>query len=453
MNELTIEQKAQRYDEAIAHAKLLLKTIGNATLGNLVLKNEFEIMFPELTESEDEKIRKEIVSAINIYCSEYHRGTKVRNDMLAWLEKQDNKDKLIKELSEYKSKYIRETLEKVLTMNNRDDERLRKTTIDFLKEFADKGYENAIECIDWLKKQGEQKSAIYDSNVLEKHITKNSISELANSILIRNGWKVIEQNLTDKAEPKFHEGEWLCENEPNNYARFIQILNVQGKERYRISRDIHNDEDIVEFDFVEKYYHKFDIKDAKPGDVLASKNGAEILIFRKLDSSRSFSSYYNIKGRGEIGWSNRSFVPATKEQRDLLFSKMKEEGYKWDDEKKELKKIKQKHTPKYKVGDTIYYNSFGEVKSMIVANVVTDNTDNPMYEDENGNAVFEKDLIEQKSAWSKEDDRIYYSLLADIRTRQDGSTSTLEAYYNEQIDWLKSLKDRVSPRPKKEEDS
>ena len=31
--------------------------------------------------------------------------------------------------------------------------------------------------------------------------------------------------------------------------------------------------------------------------------------------------------------------PATKEQRDLLFSKMKEAGYEWDADKKELKKI------------------------------------------------------------------------------------------------------------------
>lgn len=55
------------------------------------------------------------------------------------------------------------------------------------------------------------------------------------------------------------------------------------------------------------------------------------------------------------------------------------------------------HTPKHKVGDTIYYNSFGEVKSMIVDNVITDGTDNPMYEDKEGGAVFEKDLVEQKS--------------------------------------------------------
>jgi hypothetical protein len=40
-------------------------------------------------------------------------------------------------------------------MINEDSERLRKTTIAFLKDFADKGYENAVECIDWLEKQGE----------------------------------------------------------------------------------------------------------------------------------------------------------------------------------------------------------------------------------------------------------------------------------------------------------
>lgn len=34
--------------------------------------------------------------------------------------------------------------------------------------------------------------------------------------------------------------------------------------------------------------------------------------------------------------------PATKEQRDLLLQKMKEAGYKWDTEKKELKKEKSK---------------------------------------------------------------------------------------------------------------
>ena len=38
-------------------------------------------------------------------------------------------------------------------MSDKDNERLRKTTIAFLKNFAEQGYENAVECIDWLENQ------------------------------------------------------------------------------------------------------------------------------------------------------------------------------------------------------------------------------------------------------------------------------------------------------------
>lgn len=75
----------------------------------------------------------------------------------ALLEKQGDKDKLIQELGEYKVKYTQEVLEKYITnMSNKDDERLRKTTIAFLKDFAEQGYENAVECIAWIEKQGDQ---------------------------------------------------------------------------------------------------------------------------------------------------------------------------------------------------------------------------------------------------------------------------------------------------------
>ena len=90
---MTQEEKAERYDEAIAHAKNLLKTIGDATLDNLVLKNEFEKMFPELKESEDERIRKaliyfikqgELKGTIRTYLGVSEKI------MLTWIEKQNN---------------------------------------------------------------------------------------------------------------------------------------------------------------------------------------------------------------------------------------------------------------------------------------------------------------------------------------------------------------------------
>ena len=55
------------------------------------------------------------------------------------------------EIDYWYKKYLQE---KQKNSWSKDDERLRKTTIVFLKDFADKGYENAIECIDWLKTLG-----------------------------------------------------------------------------------------------------------------------------------------------------------------------------------------------------------------------------------------------------------------------------------------------------------
>ena len=143
------KEKAEAYDKAIERAK---KLYGNGIA---------EEIFPELKESDDERIRRWIINDIR-----YNMNNEPLNNLeykkkaekaIAWLEKQGDKDKLIQELGEYKVKYTQEILEKYITsMSNKDDERLRKTTIAFLKDFVEKGYENAVECIDWLEKQGKK---------------------------------------------------------------------------------------------------------------------------------------------------------------------------------------------------------------------------------------------------------------------------------------------------------
>ena len=158
MKELTIQEKAQAYDEAIKYAHYLINERCKEGTDGSFHRADLQKMFPELKESEDNKdnkIREAIIDTLNRVDQriiETNYGIK-HKDAIAWVEKQGDKDKLIQELGEYKVKYTQEVLEKC--MNNKDDERLRKTTIDFLKEFADKGYENAVECIDWLEKQGE----------------------------------------------------------------------------------------------------------------------------------------------------------------------------------------------------------------------------------------------------------------------------------------------------------
>lgn len=163
---MTVEEKAKRYDEALEIAKKNYVTAQDLCEGSHIgiecFKNTLESIFPELKESEDEKIRRWIIDDIRyninnepLNNSEYKKKAE---KAIAWLEKQRDKDKLIQELGEYKVKYTQEVLEKYInSMSNKDDERLRKTAIAFLKDFAEQGYENAVECIDWLEKQGKDK--------------------------------------------------------------------------------------------------------------------------------------------------------------------------------------------------------------------------------------------------------------------------------------------------------
>lgn len=77
----------QKYREVLERARLFQSQHPTRSESDLIVA-----IFPELAESEDKKIRKEIATAINLYCTEYGRGTKVRNDMLVWLEKQKELD-------------------------------------------------------------------------------------------------------------------------------------------------------------------------------------------------------------------------------------------------------------------------------------------------------------------------------------------------------------------------
>lgn len=161
--------------------------------------------------------------------------------------------------------------------------------------------------------------------------------------------KAVEYNLTPKI--MFKNGTWLVENEPNNYARFIQILeivDVQGKERYRISRDLHNDEDVVECRFIENNYHSFTIQDAKDGDMIyvSTEEKGIHAIFHKYEGGIIYFHCSLCRDFMEDGYmpiGDVEFVyPLQNVHYQRFFEKMKEAGYEWDAEKKELITTKQK---------------------------------------------------------------------------------------------------------------
>ena len=108
--------------------------------------------------------------------------------------------------------------------------------------------------------------------------------------------------------------------------------------------------------------HIWTVQDAKDGDILIDKSNSREgpFIFKETKPSDiktdmlnplTVLGYCGIGGAGFTkgsGWgdtANCIYYPATKEQRDFLFQKMKEAGYEWDAGQKELKKIEDAPKP------------------------------------------------------------------------------------------------------------
>ena len=259
---MTTEEKARAYDEAIERAKELMNK------GYYVLMPE---IFPELKESEDERIRKWLIDTIKA----------VPDDSIEW-------------------------------------EKIDKSNV-----------------ISWLEKQGEQKSV--------DDLTQQEAMDIA----VAKCFEQNEQNPVDNIEPKFHKGEWITSEES-----VWQVDEVKTENYLLIdSEGILFAEEIATID---SEFHLWTIQDAKDGDVLARNSDIlSICIFGHFDGiSNKFSSFLchcGLEGDGlaqELSINgyyddSQDYVPATKEQRDLLFAKMKEAGYKWDVDKKEIRKIDQ----------------------------------------------------------------------------------------------------------------
>lgn len=80
-----MENYKEKYEKALARARNLHKDAIDME-NNLCVK-QCEIIFPELAESEDERVRKAILAIISNYVD---NSNTFKSKMLAWLEKQNN---------------------------------------------------------------------------------------------------------------------------------------------------------------------------------------------------------------------------------------------------------------------------------------------------------------------------------------------------------------------------
>ena len=298
-----------------------------------------------------------------------------------------------------------QTIEKAFPeLKESEDERIRKEIIQFLQlphpQFV--GKRNYEEWITWLEKQSEQKSV-------------------------------------DMIEPKFKVGDWITNGEYTWKVTSIYPLDyiLQSPNGNTVDDTISH---------VDEHFHLWTIQDAGDGDVLAYNDGS-LTIFRYRLSGLDAGLYMSyvlltdkIEFKQTCAISN--VHPATKEQSDLLFQKMKETGYEWDFEKKELRTIEQKSTWSEEDLTCLGY----------LAKFVDENGDS-FYGKNKQNVVkwiqsFANLNPTQKQEWSEEDKSMYIRTLGILGKCYMGELPTK---VEEELEWLKSVELQSHWKPSEEQ--
>lgn len=232
------------------------------------------------------------------------------------------------------------------------------------------------------------------------------------NILNRNYLKVSDIYPEQEYVPlKFNVGDWIVYNDT-----VCKIYKTSPDDNFYHCFDS-NDNIHIYNRCLEDEIHLWTIEDAKPGDLLDA-NGTPF-IYKKHDRS-SLYFYCGINTAGEFVepfeddfWGlNYKVYPVTKEQKDLFFLKMKKSGYEWNEEKKELKNLKEESE-----------NCKQQIMSEM-ANLV-------------------KDYIRQKSAWTEDDEKKRTLLIKILEVNHPhglfkvNSSETMRT--EELVSWLKSL--------------
>ena len=455
---------------------------------------------------------------INAYCA-LQQGILIKQEMLwdrdfepATKEQRDLLSQKMKEEGyewDAEKKELRkiEQIEKNPTWGE-EDEKTRKAILELVKQSSHiLNPMNQKSMISWLEKQGDKVDVLDDfpteferqvSHLIASSINKeweykkDFVKHTANALLqyAKNELEnQSEQKPADKVKPKFEVGDWVRAISSGNVFKILSVND--GLYRVLCYDGVEANYPIIDVDYD---LVPWTIEDAKDGDVLALNN--EYFLFKEKKNSTTecyishcfIDSAKTFRENGEFLPIERGnkVCPTTKEQYDLLFSKMKEAGYEWDFEKKELKKIEQScyHNDGLYYAIDILEKTFGKVEGYQsddgkMEHQIAIETVNALYhkksvewseEDElylrkaiecafgNGylsvsnwlKSLKDRFQLQPKQEWSEEDEEMFDEVCSSIKYAEKHRITCPEKLAKLQLDWLKSIKDKVQPQPKQE---
>lgn len=345
-------------------------------------------LIPELKESEEEEIRKEIIQYIKDLNKTGNLTSEYSTDWIDWLETQDRqmvakgeRKNLALSLMDYLDN---NRVEGCMDLSSMECEDLENAVVNsdwgkvyhYMRkklEKQDKRNSNYIhitqEIIDYINKH---KAKFENDNpklgdvwrVKEIHTRPgNPIVELEND---KGAWMNLPLHVvdidfitsnpssdwkpTDNVKPKIKVGDWVVQRDLSDFYsgdKFAQITNIDDEGNYWLDCGTW---------ITGREIRLWTIYDAKDGDVLVSpyqrgiEDKEEIFIFKCIGNRGYIDNcieYYCNVNEGEFYVNKTSYMdttssplyPATHEQREFLFKKMKKAGYKWDYEKKQILRI------------------------------------------------------------------------------------------------------------------
>jgi uncharacterized protein YbgA (DUF1722 family) len=358
MKELSIEEKARRYDKALARARNIVNSINVGLIG----KDSFEAVFPELAESEDEKIRKDLIIYLRSVLSNKKYGDKFIESWIAWLENAqyaidhakregfqlgykagiEKQDKKTEPIEDFVSEFEKQVSHLIASAINREHEYNKgyvKWAAQSLIEYAKRE----------IEKQGEQKPVEWYRE--DEQNLNACLGYLPDEFLRRWLTDIIHVKYdkpVDKTKTRFKVGDWVVFK--NKHQSIYQVEKIE--DGYYILRHTHGGTFRVCV-LHDESLRLWTIQDAKDGDVLCYKD--EISLYKNdiknctkqettfggfvyhccYDGKRFImDSLYSLTEQDKM-----NIHPATKEQRDTLEKAITNAGYRWDKEKLKLEKV------------------------------------------------------------------------------------------------------------------